>query len=88
MNDLTTIKKLFGGDKKQAQAISVINNPFSSKHIWYVEMHMSENVWTKKWDCEGSVSFKNGDTQGEQEFKADTLGELYDKIADFCENLG
>jgi hypothetical protein len=34
------------------------------------------------------VVFKNGETQGTQEFKAESLGELFVKIHSFCERLG
>ncbi len=35
----------------------------------------------------GSVDFKNGDTEGTQNFRAGSLGELLMKIHAFCMNL-
>jgi hypothetical protein len=40
-----------------------------------------------KIDFEGSVSFKSGNTEAVQNFKASSLPELYMKIQQFCENL-
>lgn len=35
----------------------------------------------------GSVEFKNGNTEGKQRFRANSLGELFEKIAKFCMSL-
>lgn len=80
------LKLLGNGNGNQLPA--EVKNPFSMEYIEEIHLHC-----TKKWLGEGfhiwgTVKFKNGDTEGTQEFKAEGLGDLFVKIHNFCERLG
>ena len=68
---------------------SVINDPFNAKSIECVKMR-AERAWFTKdrpFRFSGSVEFTNGDTDATQNFKANSLAELYTKMAEFCASL-
>lgn len=66
---------------------SVVKDPFDSKWIESISMRCDKDVFTGKFDFYGYVQFKNDKTEGKQRFTAGNLGELYTKIAEFCESL-
>ena len=66
---------------------SVVKDPFDSKCIESISMRCDKDVFTGKFDFYGYVQFKNDKTEGKQRFTAGNLGELYTKIAEFCESL-
>ena len=78
------MEKLFGKTTP-----SVVKTPFLSKHIREISMHAAKNRFFEDADFEffGYVEFKNGQTEGTQRFRANNLGELYEKIANFCMTL-
>ena len=71
---------------KKEQIPSIIKDPFSQNKITKVLM---------VFNCEysgppivySSVEFKNGDTSGKQEIRANSMDELYLKTAEFIKNL-
>ena len=66
----------------------MIENPFSKDCITNVSMRASRGLFDKEtFYFRGSVEFKKGNTTGEQKFEADSLDELYIKIANFCKTL-
>ena len=65
-----------------------VKNPFSMEYIEDIHMHCAKKWFGEGYNIYGSVVFKNGDTEGTQEFKAESLGELFVKIHNFCERLG
>jgi len=66
---------------------SVVKDPFDSKCIKTISMICDKDIFTEKFDFYGYVEFKNDNTEGKQRFTAGNLGELYMKIAEFCESL-
>jgi hypothetical protein len=69
----------------EAKAITPFNDPFGSRHVEriYMFIYMHDG----KPSVSGSVKFKNGETSGEQEFRADTLEELLLKIKFFIQTI-
>ena len=73
---------------KENQLPAEVKNPFSMEYIEDIHMHCTKKWFGDGFNIWGTVVFKNGDTQGTQEFKAESLGELFVKIHNFCERLG
>ena len=67
---------------------SLVKDPFNAKCIEAINMSFYRSVLDKNHLIfKGYVEFKNGNTEGKQSFKASNLGELYEKIAEFCKSL-
>lgn len=67
--------------------LSEIKNPFLSECITEITMYAWKSDFSGKVSVRGSVSFKNGNTSGKQEFTANSLPDLFFKIIEFCKNL-
>lgn len=67
-------------------AASVLNDPFSKNCMVGLSTYCSVG-YNGQWSYRGSVKFKNGDTEGEQSFKADSLNGLLVKMQAFVETL-
>ena len=81
-NYLSTI---FGEEQKP---ITIIKNPFKKECIKMIYMRAYKwDAFEGRIDFEGSVSFKSGNTEAEQKFKANLLPELYMMFQQFCESL-
>ena len=78
---------LFGTDKKKKECVSIVNNPFKKSCITNIKMSMWKGTLTGDINIDGYVKFKNGATEGKQDFKASNLPELLMKIYKFCEEL-
>jgi len=78
------MKQLFGDTMP-----SSIKYPFSYENIKGISMSAQRNPFTVdgEFNIYGSVEFKNGNTEGKQRFRANSLGELFEKIAKFCMSL-
>ena len=76
------------GIGKDNQLPAEINNPFNMQYIEAIHLHCTKKLFDDGFNFWGSVVFKNGDTEGTQEFKAESLGDLFVKIHNFCERLG
>lgn len=75
--------KLFGN----TSAISVINDPFYSKNIESITLRTYKKWFGEGFTTSGTVEFKNGNTEGKQQFEASNLSELFMKIYEFCQSL-
>ena len=80
------LKLLGNGNGNQLPA--EVKNPFSMEYIEEIHLHCTKKLFGDGFHIWGTVKFKNGDTEGTQEFKAEGLGDLFVKIHDFCERLG
>ena len=76
------------GTNNGSQLPAEVKNPFSMENIDEIHLHCTKKWFGDGFNIWGSVEFKNGETQGKQEFKAESLGELFVKIHGFCERLG
>ena len=82
MSDIEKFDKI--GNEK---LLSIINDPFSKIHVTSVYVHFSKSLFSEKWNCVGSVDFKNGNTKGEQRFEGAHFDEVAEKIREFIKTL-
>lgn len=76
------MKELFGDTLP-----TLVKDPFKGDYIEGIHMHANKQLIGGGFRFSGSVEFKNGNTGGEQKFKANSLGELYTDIMNFCLSL-
>ena len=74
-------------NNQEKEQVSVITDPFKKKCLKDISMFAHLNTYDGTARITGSVDFKNGDTEGTQNFRASSLGELLMKIHAFCMNL-
>lgn len=80
-------KSMFGSKEVKT---SIVNDPFASfRNIDQIHMHYSRRKSaflpnTEHIFVTGNVHFSNGRTEGTQNFDANNLTELFEKIRDFC----
>lgn len=67
-------------------AASVLKDPFNKKCMVGFSTYCSLD-YKGAWSYRGRVSFKNGDTEAEQQFNAKSLSELLLKMQAFVETL-
>ena len=84
-DEKANIVGLLGTDKNNGLPCQ-ITNPFGMEYIDMI------SIWaTKRWDNSFSfsadVKFKRGDTRAEQEIKGENLGDVIQKVYQFCQNI-
>lgn len=77
--------KFMSKDLKDSAA-SVLNDPFNRSSMVGLSTYCSVG-YDGRWSYRGTVKFKNGDTEGEQNFKGDSLNALLVKMQAFVETL-
>ncbi len=73
----------FGNEKLP----SVINDPFDKNNIESIHVWFSRGIISGKMSATGKVEFKNGDTSGEQMFRAATFDEVVLQIKAMLDNM-
>ena len=68
-------------------AASVLNDPFSKNSMIGLSTYSHRDLFNGEWRYRGKVSFKNGDTEGEQNFTAESLNGLLTKMQAFVLTL-
>jgi hypothetical protein len=72
---------------KEASAhISILKDPFNKENMNGLSIFCSIG-WNGQWSYNGTVRFKNGNTQGEQRFEGKDLKDLLLKIENFVETI-
>jgi len=67
---------------------SILKDPFSKISINAVRVHYVESSFTEgMWRAYGTVSFKNGNTSGEQAFEGIDFNEIVNQIKIFIETI-
>ena len=66
---------------------SLVKAPFDTTYIESISLRCDRCIIDRRFTFSGYVEFKNDKTEGKQRFTASNLGELYIKIAEFCESL-
>ncbi len=61
-------------------------NPFNKNSIESISVSFRKRMFDLGWIAEGSVRFKNGKTEGRQDFEGDSFDEVTQKIKYFIEN--
>lgn len=78
----------FLGTEKKSNGMSILADPFKKDKWTAVHIHMyNAGKYGSSVTISGKVEFENGATKGEQEFKADTMPELLQKIEAFMTTL-
>jgi len=68
-------------------APSIIKDPFNKDGFDGLNVHVSRKWFSGGWDITGAVYFKNGNTNGEQKFRNQTLDGLLIEMKQFLDNL-
>ena len=66
---------------------SVIKDPFIKNKVKRINVTYQDFWDDGKWAASGTVSFKNGDTAGEHNFKGETFDEVVMQIKIMLDNL-
>ena len=69
--------------KLDENQISNFSNPFDKTKVYAVRLYWYNS--SANWG--GAVEFKNGDTQGQQNFHAPTMPEIAKQMDDFMKHL-
>lgn len=78
---------MFGINAEEyANRISTLKDPFFTDKITQFSTYCSRN-WSGDWQFTGKIQFENGDTGGEQKFKANDFSELLRKMERFMIDL-
>jgi hypothetical protein len=67
--------------------IGNLQDPFSKNCVVRVYVSYSMGRLSGEWSANGSVEFKNGNTNGEQTFDGKSFDEVVSKIKSFIETL-
>lgn len=65
---------------------SIIKDPFEKNSIEGVSVRLFKG-WNGEWRASGNVNFKNGNTEGTQNFKAQTFDEVVVQIKSLLQEL-
>lgn len=77
------MEQLFGNTK-----LSIVEDPFNAECIDSIVLRCDRKMFDKdEFEFRGHVDFEKNNTEGTQRFTANNLGELYEKIAEFCKSL-
>lgn len=69
-------------------ALSEIKDPFLKDKIICLLINVSKGIFSPyAWRFSASVEFKNGDTEGKQNFNASSFDELIVKVKAFLETM-
>ncbi len=76
------------GFGKEKSGISIIKDPFNKTSIVQVWFNYSPRLFGNgEWDCSATVRFKNGNTEAEQKFRADTFDDCVVQVKNFIDTL-
>lgn len=68
-------------------APSIIKDPFNKDGFDGLSIYVSRKWFSDEWDATGTINFKNGNTNGEQKFKNQTLDGLLIEMKQFLDSL-
>ena len=67
---------------------SIVKDPFKKNCVTGITVRFEANIFnSEKWDADGYVYFKNGNSNGQQNFKGDTFDSVVIQIKAFLETL-
>lgn len=66
---------------------SCLSDPFKKKNITSIMVTYTPHIFTGEWQATGYVDFTNGNTKGQQKFKANTFDEVVLLIKNFIEQI-
>ena len=69
------------------KSLSPLKNPFSKECVESVFIHSSRSIFSSDFRHSGKVSFKNGNTKGEQEFSGESFEVVLNKMQEFVKTL-
>lgn len=74
-------------EDQQKTELTDLKDPFQKDKIIHMHMHVLKGLLTNKFSVSGAIKFKNGNTNGEQEFQAETFAGLLQKMQEFLNSL-
>jgi hypothetical protein len=81
------MEELIFKNLNEKNKVNSIQNPFKKGCITSLAMFAHLDTFDGIPSISGSVTFKNGSTEGTQNFSAESMAELFMKIYTFCQNL-
>lgn len=66
---------------------SILNNPFSKNMVTNVSVNYRKGRFSGKWSATGWVEFKNGKTEGRQDFEGENFDDVATQIREFIKTL-
>jgi hypothetical protein len=66
---------------------SVIKDPFSTSSVTRIYVSIAKSWFDNSYKASGSIKFKNGDTEAEQNFEGKTFDDVVIKIKSCIDNL-
>lgn len=73
--------------EKEKESLSILKNPFTTKSIIQYSTFACYYERDNTWSHSGRVKFKNGMTEGEQKFEAESFGLLVKQMEEFIKSL-
>lgn len=67
--------------------ITDIKDPFNQRSMKAVHIHAYQSFFNNTWTYTASVEFKNGKTEGKQNFEGANIGEVLIKVEAFIKEL-
>lgn len=84
-NERANIVGLLGTNKNNGLPCQ-ITNPFGMEYIDTIAIWAIKN-WDNSFSFSASIKFKRGNTKAEQEIKGENLGDVVQKVYQFCQNI-
>lgn len=78
------ISKILGAGKN---TVSVVKDPFIKECVESIRFNYSKVLFSEEWDCRAVVEFKNGNTRGEQVFRAKDFDICMAQVREFLISL-
>lgn len=74
-------------DTNSKIAISPIKDPFKKEGVSEIWTYIKKDIFSKKWQFNGWITFKNGSTEGKQEFSEDSFEDLIKAMKEVLDNI-
>jgi hypothetical protein len=84
-DERTNIIGLLGTNKNNGLPCQ-ITNPFGMEYIDTISIWAIKS-WDNSFSFSANIKFKRGSTKAEQEIKGENLGDVIQKVYQFCQNI-
>lgn len=84
-DERANIVGLLGTNKNNGLPCQV-TNPFGMEYIDTIAI-WAIKTWNDSFSFSANIKFKRGDTKAEQEIRGENLGDVIQKVYQFCQNI-